>query len=176
VADQYIGEIRMVPFNFAPVGWALCNGQVMPINQNTALFSLLGVNYGGNGISNFALPNLQGSAPMNQGNGAGLTPRSMGETGGETAVTVLTSAMPAHAHAVQCGAISNTATPGPTTVFGGGGRGKESAYAPVVSGQMVTMSPQGVGVNGGSLPHNNMPPFLTVNFIISLTGIFPPRS
>ena len=105
MADQFVGEIRIVPFDFAPLGWALCNGQLLAISQNTALFSLLGTYYGGNGTSNFALPNLQGSAPMNQGNGIGLTPRIMGEVGGETAVTLLVSQMPAHTHTAKNAAV-----------------------------------------------------------------------
>jgi microcystin-dependent protein len=174
MADQFVGEIRIVPLNFAPTGWALCDGQTLPISQNTALFSLLGTQFGGNGTSTFALPNLQGSAPMNQGNGAGLTPRVMGETGGETAVTLLTSEIPAHTHTIGVASASTSGTPGPTVVFGGGGRGKEPAYVPASA--PVTMSPQAIGLTGGSQPHNNMPPYLTLNFVIALVGIFPARS
>jgi microcystin-dependent protein len=173
--DQYLGEIRAVAFNFAPVGWALCNGQLMPISQNTALFSLLGINFGGDGKSTFALPNLQGNAPMNQGTGLGLTPRTIGETGGSTSVTLLLPEIPAHTHAVANAAASNTAAPATNTIFGGGGRGKESAFAPSLQNAAVLLSPQAVGLSGGSQPHNNMPPYLTLNFIIALQGIFPPR-
>jgi microcystin-dependent protein len=176
MADQFLGEIRMVAFDFAPTGWALCNGQILPISQNTALFSLLGTYYGGNGQSNFALPNLQGNAPMNQGNGIGLTPRVLGETGGETLVTLLASQMPAHTHTAQNGAASNAGAPGPPAVFGGGGRGKALAYAPASTPSAVQMSPQALGATGGGGPHNNMPPYLTLNFVIALTGIFPSRS
>jgi microcystin-dependent protein len=174
MANPYLGEIRAVGFNFAPVGWALCNGQVLAISQNTALFSLLGTYYGGNGTTNFALPNLQGSAPMHQGNGAGLTPRVIGEVGGETAVTLLTTQIPSHTHVAQNAAASTTGTPGPTAIFGGGGRGKAPAYAP--AGTPAAMSGQAVGLSGGNQPHNNMPPYLVLNFIIALTGVFPPRS
>jgi microcystin-dependent protein len=174
MADQFVGEIRIVPFNFAPNGWALCDGQVLPISQNTALFSLLGTQFGGNGTSNFALPNLQGSAPMNWGDGLGLTPRVIGETGGESAVTLLTSEIPSHTHLPQVATSSNSGTAGPTVIFGGGGRGKEPAYAP--KSTPVLMSTQAVGMTGNGQPHNNLPPYLTLNFVIALTGIFPPRS
>ena len=176
MADQFVGEIRIVPFNFAPVGWALCDGQLLAISQNTALFSLLGTYYGGNGTSNFALPNLQGSAPMNQGNGAGLTPRILGEVGGETAVTLLVSAMPSHTHTAKNAAASNAGTPGPTVTFGGGGRGKAPAYAPASTQNAAQLMQRAVSLTGGNQPHNNMPPYLTLNFVIALQGIFPPRS
>jgi microcystin-dependent protein len=176
MADQFLGEIRAVGFNFAPYGWALCDGQVLPIAQNTALFSLLGTYYGGNGTSNFALPNLQGSAPMHQGTGAGLSPRSIGETGGETAVTLLTSQMASHSHVAQNAVESDAGTPGPTTIFGGGGRGKDPAYAPASAANTVKLSSQAVGNAGNNQAHNNMPPYLTLNFIIALQGIYPARS
>ncbi|MGB6687509.1 MAG: tail fiber protein, partial [Terracidiphilus sp.] len=127
MSDQYVGEIRIVGFNFAPVGWAQCNGQLLPISQNAALFSLLGTQFGGNGSSTFGLPNLQGCAPVDQGQGTGLTPRTMGETGGETTVTLLTTQIPSHTHVAQNGAGSDAGAPGPTTIFGGGGRGKDPA-------------------------------------------------
>ena len=176
MSNQYLGEIRAVGFNFAPYGWALCNGQLLPIVQNTALFSLLGTYYGGDGKSNFALPNLQGLSPMHQGNGTGLTPRTIGETGGEKNVTLLLQELPAHSHGVQNTAASNASTPGPTATFGGGGRGKEPAYAPASLQSKVQMNPQAVALIGGNSPHNNVPPYLIVNFIIALTGIYPPRS
>jgi microcystin-dependent protein len=174
MSNPYVGEIRMVGFNFAPFGWALCNGQLLAISQNTALFSLLGTQFGGDGRSSFALPNLQGGAPMHQGSGAGLTPRVIGETGGETAVTLLTTQMAQHSHTAQNAAASTAGSPGPTLIFGGGGRGKEPAFAPAAT--PVAMSAQAIGTAGGSLPHNNMPPYLTVNFIIALQGIYPSRS
>jgi microcystin-dependent protein len=176
MADQFVGEIRIVPFDFAPLGWALCNGQLLAISQNTALFSLIGTYYGGNGTSTFALPNLQGSAPMNQGNGIGLTPRIMGEVGGETAVTLLISQMPAHTHTAKNAAVSNEGTPGPTATFGGGGRGKAPAYAPAAPQNAAQFMQRAVSLTGGNQPHNNMPPYLTLNFVIALQGIFPPRS
>ena len=175
MADPFIGEIRIVGFNFAPYGWALCNGQLLAISQNTALFSLLGTQFGGDGRSTFALPNLQGIAPMCQGNGAGLTPRFMGETGGEPTVTLLQTELPSHRHPAQAGTASNIGTPGPTTMFGGGGRGKADAYAPASVASPAVMSPQAVGLAGGSQPHNNLPPYLVSNFVIALNGVFPSR-
>jgi microcystin-dependent protein len=175
MSDQYVGEIRMVGFNFAPIGWALCNGQILSISQNTALFSLLGTQFGGNGTSTFALPNLQGISPLGQGNGAGLTPRVIGETGGEPTVTLLQSEIPSHTHSAQAGTASNSDAPGPTTIFGDGGRGKPDAYAPA-SGPAASMGVVAVGSAGGSQPHNNMPPYLVSNFVIALQGIYPSRS
>jgi|ERR1700722_16914802 microcystin-dependent protein len=173
MADQFLGEIRAVGFNFAPVGWALCNGQTLPISQNTALFSLLGTYYGGNGTSTFALPNLQGNAPLDQGNGAGLTQRVIGETGGEATVTLLTSQMPAHTHTAMNAATSNAEAP-TNAVFGGGGRGDEPAYAPP-SPSTAQLNATAINVTGNNLPHNNMPPYLVVNFIIAMQGIYPSR-
>src|SRR5271168_4691596 len=128
MSDQYLGEIRVVGFTFAPYGWALCNGQILSIAQNTALFSLLGTFYGGNGTSTFALPNLQGSAPMHLGNGAGLTPRVIGETGGEQAVTLLQTQLPAHTHAAGCqNAVGTQGGPG-GNVWAAEARGRAPAY------------------------------------------------
>jgi microcystin-dependent protein len=178
MSDQYLGEIRVFGCNFAPYEWALCNGQLLPISQYTALFSLLGTFYGGNGTTNFALPNLQGSFPLNQGNGAGLTPREMGETGGETSVTLLQTQLPAHTHPVACAAGSGT--PGPSNaVFGGiAGRGKAPAYAAgsALATAGVNMSASAVANTGGGQPHNNLQPYLVLNFCIALTGIYPARS
>ncbi len=174
MSNPYVGEIRVVGFNFAPFGWALCNGQILAISQNTALFSLLGTFYGGDGKSTFALPNLQGLAPMHQGSGVSLTPRNIGETGGETAVTLLSTQIPSHTHVAQSAVASTSSAPAPNTIFGGGGRGKEPAYAP--AGTPAAMSAQAVGTAGGNGPHNNMPPYVTLNFIIALQGVYPPRS
>lgn len=174
MADQFVGEIRMVGFNFAPVGWALCNGQILPIAQNAALFSLLGTNFGGNGTTNFALPNLQGIAPMHQGQGVNLSQRFMGETAGEPSVTLLLNNIPSHNHTPKAAATGSSGTPGPTVAFAAGGRGKPPAYAPYQA-PGVPMAPAAVGLSGGSQPHNNMPPYLTVNFIIAMQGIFPSR-
>lgn len=173
MSDQYVGEIRIFPFNFAPYGWAQCNGQLLAISQNTALFSLLGTNYGGDGRSTFGLPNLQGCFPKDWGDGAGLSQYVIGETGGSSTVTLLTTEIPAHSHNIQCDATASTASPS-GAVPAGAARGKPQAYAALAS--PVAMNTSAVGVTGGSQPHNNMPPFLVLNFCIALQGIFPPRS
>jgi microcystin-dependent protein len=174
VSDPFVAEIRMFAGTFAPRGWALCNGQLMAISQNTALFSLLGTTYGGDGKSNFALPNLQGAAPLGQGQGPGLSLRDLGEQGGEQAVTLLATEMPSHTHRAEGNpGGGNQAGPGNATWSpAGAGRGMVD-YAS--TGGTVTMSPQALSTAGGSLPHNNMPPFLTVTFIIALQGVFPAR-
>jgi microcystin-dependent protein len=155
MADPFVAEIRIFPFNFAPKGWAFCDGQILPISQNTALFALLGTTYGGDGKSTFALPDLQGSTPMQQGQGPGLSLRDLGEIGGEQNVTLLQSEMPSHTHGVQAaGAHDVYAGPPPN----------------------VNMSPLATSVTGGSLPHNNMMPYLGLNFCIALQGVFPPRT
>lgn len=171
MADNFVGEIRAVGFNFAPNGWALCQGQLLSISQNTALFSLLGTNFGGNGTSNFGLPNLQGSVPMDYGNGAGLTPRNLGDTGGESTVTLIDSEIPAHLHAINGDSDDATTTnaagalPAVTTrpTYAAA-----STLGPVLNSGTIELM-------GGSQPHNNMQPTLVVSYIIALTGIFPPR-
>jgi microcystin-dependent protein len=175
VSDPFVGEIRAVGFNFAPKGWALCNGQLLAISQNTALFSLLGTFYGGNGTTNFALPNLQGATPISFGQGSGLSNRVQGQSGGETAVTLLASEMPIHTHAVSAtSGAGNQIAPG-GNVWAQAGR-TTRLYTAAGGGGATAMSPQATSVAGGSVPHNNMPPFLVVNFVIALQGIFPPRS
>lgn len=172
--DPFVAEIRIVPFNFAPKGWAFCNGQLLPLSQNTALFSLLGTFYGGDGKSTFALPNLQGMVPMQEGQGPGLSQRFLGETGGEPFVTLLDSEMPAHTHTLESlNFASSTATPGATTVLAKSVNG--NAYSDNGSG-VVQMSPQALAIAGGSQPHNNLMPYLVLNYIIALQGVFPPRS
>ncbi|HTZ44403.1 MAG TPA: tail fiber protein [Jatrophihabitans sp.] len=175
MTDPFLAEIRMFAGNFAPTGWALCNGQLMAISQNTALFSLLGTTYGGDGRSTFALPDLRGSAPIQQGQGAGLSQRFLGEQGGEQTVTLLNSEMPAHTH--RPNALDAAGDSGDPTnriwsqaSFGKGGTNLYSTNTP---NQM--MNPMEIGVTGGSQPHNNMPPYLCVSFIIALQGIFPQR-
>lgn len=176
MSDQYLGEIRMIGFNFAPVGWALCNGQLMSISQATALFSLLGTTYGGDGKSTFALPNLQASAPMGYGTGGGLSPRYWGETGGEFAVTLLQAQMPSHSHGVACisGAGSSNSPANSVWASAAGGRVPPPVYAAAATN--VSMNAAAVQVSGSNVPHNNMPPYLTVYFVIALQGIYPPRS
>ena len=174
--DPFVAEIRIVPFNFAPKGWALCNGQILPISQNTALFSLLGTMYGGDGKSTFGLPNFQGSAPMQWGQGPGLSYRDIGEVGVEATVTLLTSEIPAHAHTVQGTSASGGLTSPAGNSWGSAARGRPGAYAPSQGANNLQMSPLGLSPSGGSQPHNNMQPYLVLNFIIALQGVYPPRS
>jgi microcystin-dependent protein len=176
MSNPFVAEIRIFAGNFAPKGWALCNGQLMPISQNTALFSLLGTTYGGDGKSNFALPNLQGSAPMQQGQGPGLSLRSLGETGGEQTVTLLQTEMPAHSHGAQGSSGSNQTSPANNAWASGSKLGGGNLYAPTNPSTNVQMNPLATSITGGNLPHNNMPPFLGLTFIIALQGIFPPRT
>ena len=174
MSDQFVAEIRIFGFNFAPTGWALCNGQILPISQNTALFSLLGTTYGGNGQSTFALPNLQDSAPMHPGQGPGLSLHDLGEQGGEPFVTLLQSEMPVHPHACMAAADpSNAQIPDPSESLSRSAGGQ--AYSTVTTG-LVQMAGQILSPAGGDLPHNNMMPYLTLNFCIALQGIFPPRT
>src|SRR5215475_3707354 len=176
LTDQFVAEIRIFSGNFAPVGWALCNGQLLPISQNTALFPLLGTKYGGDGKSTFALPNLQGSAPMQAGQGPGLSLRDLGEVGGEQTVTLLQTEMPAHSHAAQGSTATDKPDASPANnMWASGQKGFGNVYTPT-SAQNTPMSPSATSVSGGNLPHNNMPPFLGLTFIIALQGVFPARS
>jgi microcystin-dependent protein len=174
VADPFVAEIRIFPFNFAPRGWAFCDGQLLPLSQNTALFSLLGTTYGGNGKSNFALPDLQGRAAMHPGQGPGLSLHDLGETGGSETVSLLESEMPSHSHALQGTAgIANQNSPGGLLMgrpFGGG-----SMYKAPAGATSVMLAGQALAPAGGDQPHNNLQPFLTLNFCIALQGVFPPR-
>lgn len=176
MSSPFVAEIRIFAGNFAPTGWALCNGQLLPISQNTALFSLLGTFYGGDGKSTFALPNLQGSAPMFWGNGAGLSPHSLGESSGSQTVTLQQTEIPAHVHAasaINTPPPANAGVGGPTSALArsSGATAYETAAVPA-----ATMSLQSLAVAGGGQPHNNMMPYLTLTFIIALQGVFPPRS
>jgi microcystin-dependent protein len=177
MSNPFVAEIRIFTGNFAPKGWALCDGQLLPISQNTALFSLLGTTYGGDGKSNFALPNLQGCAPMQAGQGPGLSLRDLGEVGGEQTVTLLQTEMPAHSHSAQATNITTSPLPTPVAnVWATGQKGFGNVYTPSVPANNKQMNPFGTSVAGGNLPHNNMPPFLGLTFIIALQGVFPPRS
>src|SRR5215218_6966262 len=174
MADPFVAEIRIFPFNFAPKGWAWCDGQLLPLSQNTALFSLLGTTYGGNGKSNFALPDLQGRAPMHPGQGPGLSLHDLGETGGSETVTLLESEIPAHAHTLRGDRnVSETPDPAANTL----GRGSSiNAYQSVVNQNLVSMAPEALAPAGGDQPHNNLQPYLTFYFCIALQGVFPPRT
>ncbi|HEV3198008.1 MAG TPA: tail fiber protein [Bryobacteraceae bacterium] len=175
MSSPFVAEIRMFAGNFAPRGWASCDGQLMAISQNTALFSLLGTTYGGDGKSTFGLPNFQGSAAMGQGNGAGLTPRFLGENGGEQTVTLLQTEMPNHSHTFQVGvggARGGASTP-TNNYLGSGVVGTDKIYATPPGN--TTMNPLALTLSGSSFPHNNMPPFLCVYFIIAMQGVFPAR-
>jgi microcystin-dependent protein len=169
MADPFVAEIRIFPFNFAPRGWAWCDGQLLPLSQNTALFSLLGTTYGGNGKSNFALPDLQGRAPMHPGQGPGLSLHDLGETGGSETVTLLESEIPFHPHALRGSADDDDSTlpsghsPGQLSVLYASG------------GTLTPMAPEALPPAGSDQPHNNLQPFLTFYFNIALQGVFPPH-
>jgi microcystin-dependent protein len=169
MSDPFVAEIRIFPFNFAPKGWAFCDGQILPLSQNTALFSLLGTTYGGDGKSTFALPDLQGNAPMQPGQGQGLSLRDLGEMSGAESVTLLQTEIPVHTHALSVSnEDANNTNPGADTP----GRGN-AIYGP--NSSLVAMDVNALAPAGGGLPHNNMQPYLTLNFCIALQGIFPPR-
>lgn len=180
MADPFVAEIRIFPFNFAPTGWAMCNGQLLPLSQNTALFSLLGTTYGGDGKSTFALPDLEGSAPMHPGQGQGLSLRDLGEMSGTEQVTLLQTEMPIHTHNLQgSGAEATTATaaghmPAMGVYDNGQQNGLIGAYSSTTPAN-TQMGFQAISIAGGGLPHNNMQPYLTLNFCIALQGVYPPR-
>jgi microcystin-dependent protein len=174
MADPFVAEIRIFPFNFAPRGWAWCNGQLLPISQNTALFSLLGTTYGGDGKSNFALPDLQGRAPMHPGQGPGLSLHDLGETGGSETVTLLQSEIPAHSHAWRASTeLADLQGPAATRVMARSA--SATAYQTTTNANLVSMAPEILAPAGGDQPHNNMQPYLTCYFNIALQGVFPPR-
>ena len=172
MSSPFVAEIRMFGFNFAPTGWAQCNGQLLPISQNTALFSLLGTFYGGDGKSTFALPNLEGRLPLHPGQGPGLSLYDLGETGGAETVTLSESEIPSHAHQLRAATQDNADVGLPSAT---------SSFAASTGGTLyhdtadVQLAPQGLSPAGGSQPHNNLQPYLCVNFCIALQGVFPPR-
>lgn len=175
MADPFVAEIRIFPFNFAPRGWAWCDGQLLPLSQNTALFSLLGTTYGGNGKSNFALPDLQGKAPMHPGQGPGLSLHDLGEQGGSETVTLLESEVQAHTHTFRAnGFVGDNLAPGPALSLAGSSGG--NAYVNSASNPPLTSAAfEALAPAGGDQPHNNMQPYLTFYFCIALQGVFPPR-
>lgn len=171
--DPFVAEIRIFPFNFAPKGWAWCDGQLLPLSQNTALFSLLGTTYGGDGKSNFALPDLQGRAPMHPGQGPGLSLHDLGETGGTDTVTLLESEIPSHSHTARADAIDPADTNVPSSTASLALSTGGQLYQSSSNTQLGTQALQQVG---GDQPHNNLQPYLTFYFNIALQGVFPPRT
>jgi microcystin-dependent protein len=176
MATPFVSEIRMFGGNFAPSGFALCNGQLMSISQNTALFSLLGTNFGGNGTSTFGLPNLQGRFPMSLGQGPGLSDRVIGETAGVESVILTTTTIPAHSHAALGGSAGGTTDDPTGSIWAMPHQGKAGISAYTASAPTTAMNAQALQPTGLGLPHNNIPPYLVVNFIIALRGIFPARN
>lgn len=174
MSNPFVAEIRIFPFNFAPKGWAFCDGQILPISQNTALFSLLGTTYGGDGKSNFALPNMQGNAPMHPGQGPGLSLHDLGETGGSDTVTLLESEIPSHSHSLMASALNaDLDVPGPNNSIA---RTTPQQLYTAAAPPLTTLSGSTVAPAGGDQPHNNLMPYLTLNFCIALQGVFPPRT
>lgn len=176
MADPFVAEIRMFPFNFPPRGWAWCDGQLLPISQNTALFSLLGTTYGGDGEHTFALPDLNGSFPLHRGQGQGLGIYDLGQSGGSATVSLTESEMPGHTHSLQA-----LPTPGSSNSAAGNmlgipryGRAQERSYA-AGNAASVKLSPHALAPAGTSAGHNNLPPYLTLYFAIAMQGVFPPR-
>lgn len=166
--SPFVGQIDIVGFNFAPVGWAECDGQLLPISQYEVLFNLIGTTYGGDGQNTFALPDLRGRMAIHQGEGAGLAPYVIGQMGGEETVTLTINQIPAHSHAVLAGGAADSLSPSDTTW----GSSPTNLYSST-GASPVAMSGATIGAAGGGQPHNNIPPYLTINFIISLFGIYP---
>lgn len=175
MADPFVAEIRIFPFNFVPKGWAWCDGQILPLSQNTALFSLLGTIYGGDGKSTFALPNLQGNAPMHPGQGPGLSLHDLGESGGSETVTLLQSQIPSHTHTMKANS-GDGISPTPTNNVSSGPGADRDLFLYKDGTSNTTMNPSSSGISGGDQPHNNLMPYLTLNFCIALQGVFPPRT
>jgi microcystin-dependent protein len=175
MSDPFVAEIRIFPFDFAPTGWAFCNGQLLPISQNTALFSLLGTFYGGDGKSTFALPDLQGSVAMHAGQGLGLSDRFIGEQSGSDHVTLIGSEMPVHTHSLRANPQLGD-SPSPAANRAIARLGSINVYQTTSNASLTNMAFEGLPVAGGDQPHNNLMPYLTLNYCIALQGIFPPRS
>lgn len=174
MTDPFIAEIRLFPFNFAPRGWAFCDGQILPISQNTALFSLLGTTYGGDGRSTFALPDLKGRVPLNHGQSPGLSPRVLGEQGGSEVVTLLQSEMPVHTHQLTASAAAAYSRSPSAELFANESGGVNS-YAPLVGNPAALLAGAACGPAGGGQPHNNLAPYLVVSYCIALQGVYPQR-
>jgi microcystin-dependent protein len=180
MSQPFLGQLAMFAGNFAPVGWAFCNGQALAIDQNPALFQLLGTTYGGDGVTTFNLPDLQSRVPVHQGQGPGLSSYVIGQSAGVETVTLTTQQLPSHTHAPIAAASGDSNTPANTFLAseGGADAGKVSIYAPfdVNSANMTTLLPASLSLVGGSQPHENLQPFLAINFIIALQGIFPSQN
>src|SRR5579885_140600 len=173
MSDQFVAEIRIFPFNFAPKGWAFCDGQLLPLSQNTALFSLLGTTYGGDGKSNFALPDMQGNTPMHPGQGPGLSLHDLGETGGSETVSLLESEIPSHSHSLMAySGVGNRTAPVNNSIS------RVTGATPYVPGSPapVDLADIAIAPAGGDQPHNNMMPYLTMNFGIALQFVYPSRT
>lgn len=171
--EPFIGMIILFPYNFAPRGWAFCNGQILSIAQNTALFSLLGTTYGGNGQTTFALPDLRGRVAISEGQGPGLSPKSLGEVGGQENVTLIQTQIPAHTHTLNASSVAGNQSSPTGNVLGNTGNFDNEYFAGAPS---TTMHAESIGATGGNQPHNNMPPYLVLNYCIALQGIFPARN
>jgi microcystin-dependent protein len=176
MADQFVAEIRMFGCNFAPTGWALCNGQLLPISQNTALFSLLGTFYGGNGQSTFALPNLQDSSPLFWGQSPGLSLYDLGQIGGSETVTLLESEIPAHNHNLMGKPAGGQETAAGKLFGVAGTQLPPPNYYATALGTATAMSPTALSIAGSSSPHNNLMPYLCITFCIAMQGVFPARN
>jgi microcystin-dependent protein len=180
MSEPFLGEIRMVGWNFAANGWAFCNGQLMPINQYQALFSLFGTTYGGDGMTTFALPNLQGRVPIHQGTGLGLSPYTIGEFSGSENITLLANQMPMHSHLMGVSNLPGAVADPTNAILAQGNSGAGRSPVPVSNyvstAATGTLAPAAIAASGGNLPHSNIQPFLCINFIIALNGIFPSRN
>ncbi|WP_433046427.1 phage tail protein [Dactylosporangium sp. CS-033363] len=175
MSTPFIGEIRIFAGNFAPTGWALCNGQLIPVSQNVSLFAVLGTAYGGNGTTNFALPDLRGATVFSQGDGNGLTPYELGETGGAAAVTLLPAEMPAHAHTAQAAPVRGDRNNPAAATWAEAGLGRVADLNYAAAPDSTAMSPAALTPTGGGQAHDNWPPYLTLTFIVALSGAFPTR-
>jgi microcystin-dependent protein len=176
MTSPFIAEIRMFAGNFAPRGNAFCNGQIIGIAQNTALFSLLGTTYGGNGTTTFALPDLRGRMAIGNGNGPGLTPRVLGQQGGVENVTLLSTQMPAHTHVPQASSLPGTQASPASGVWAASASGRTPPPLYVAPPAAVAMSTSAIGITGGNQPHQNMQPYLAISYIIATQGVFPARN